>query len=197
MANTKFPIKEWEETINKMSYEELQRSLEDPSFYQEYKYLVKNRMAEVEKEMAHVQEVFLKTLKNRRYKYELGEDQNVFFIKHERQRFRADLYCEDNFVGITFIHDVFIDKEDTAKLSRLKEAVNETNKICGVSTFYEENEDSGYFYVVSTTIINFVSQNPNFGMELGISLSSCLSSRYLIKEMMKSKRHKRKKSEGV
>lgn len=190
-------LNEWQEAINDMSYEELQRSLEDPSFYQEYKYLVKNRMAEVEKEMAHVQEVFLKTLKNRRYKYELGEDQNVFFIKHERQRFRADLYCEDNFVGITFIHDVFIDKEDTAKLSRLKEAVNETNKICGVSTFYEENEDSGYFYVVSTTIINFVSQNPNFGMELGISLSSCLSSRYLIKEMMKSKRHKRKKSEGV
>ena len=190
-------LNEWQEAINDMSYEELQRSLEDPSFYQEYKYLVKNRMAEVEKEMAHVQEVFLKTHKNRRYKYELGEDQNVFFIKHERQRFRADLYCEDNFVGITFIHDVFIDKEDTAKLSRLKEAVNETNKICGVSTFYEENEDSGYFYVVSTTIINFVSQNPNFGMELGISLSSCLSSRYLIKEMMKSKRHKRKKSEGV
>ena len=190
-------LNEWQEAINDMSYEELQRSLEDPSFYQEYKYLVKNRMAEVEKEMAHVQEVFLKTLKNRRYKYELGEDQNVFFIKHERQRFRADLYCEDNFVGITFIHDVFIDKEDTAKLSRLKEAVNETNKICGVSSFYEENEDSGYFYVVSTTIINFVSQNPNFGMELGISLSSCLSSRYLIKEMMKSKRHKRKKSEGV
>jgi hypothetical protein len=188
-------LKEWQGAINDMSYEELQRSLEDPSFYQEYKDLVKNRMAEVEKEMAHVQEVFLKTLKSRRYKYELGEDQNVFFIKYERQRFRAELCCEDDFVEIVFIHDIFVDKEDTAKLSRLKETVNETNKICGVSTFYEENEDSGYFYVVSSTIINFISQNPNFGMELGISLSSCLSSRYLIKELMKRKRHKRKQSE--
>ena len=188
-------LKEWQGAINDMSYEELQRSLEDPSFYQEYKDLVKNRMAEVEKEMAHVQEVFLKTLKSRRYKFELGEDQNVFFIKYERQRFRAELCCEDDFVEIVFIHDIFVDKEDTAKLSRLKETVNETNKICGVSTFYEENEDSGYFYVVSSTIINFISQNPNFGMELGISLSSCLSSRYLIKELMKRKRHKRKQSE--
>ena len=145
-------LNEWQEAINDMSYEELQRSLEDPSFYQEYKYLVKNRMAEVEKEMAHVQEVFLKTLKNRRYKYELGEDQNVFFIKHERQRFRADLYCEDNFVGITFIHDVFIDKEDTAKLSRLKEAVNETNKICGVSTATVSNVIHGKFKKVSPEV---------------------------------------------
>lgn len=188
-------LKEWQGAINDMSYEELQRSLEDPSFYQEYKDLVKNRMAEVEKEMAHVQEVFLKTLKSRRYKYELGEDQNVFFIKYERQRFRAELCCEDDFVEIVFIHDIFVDKEDTAKLSRLKEAVNETNKICGVSTFYEVDEDSDCYYVVSTTFINFISQNPNFGMELGISLSSCLSSRYLIKELMKRKRHKRKQSE--
>lgn len=188
-------LKEWQGAINDMSYEELQRSLEDPSFYQEYKDLVKNRMAEVEKEMAHVQEVFLKTLKRGRYKYELGENQDVFFIKYERQRFRAELCCEDDFVEIVFIHDIFVDKEDTAKLSRLKEAVNETNKICGVSTFYEVDEDSDCYYVVSTTFINSISQNPNFGMELGISLSSCLSSRYIIKELIKRKRHKRKQSE--
>ena len=197
MANkkSKLPLEEWKETINDMSYEELQRCIADPSYYPEYLEYAKSRLAQLESDMAHVYEVFIKTLKKRRIKYELGEDQNVFFIKYERQRFRAELCCEDDFVEIVFIHDIFVDKEDTAKLSRLKETVNETNKICGVSTFYEENEDSGYFYVVSSTIINFISQNPNFGMELGISLSSCLSSRYLIKELMKRKRHKRKQSE--
>ena len=179
---SKLPLEEWKETINDMSYEELQRCIADPSYYPEYLEYAKSRLAQLESDMAHVYEVFIKTLKKRRIKYELGEDQNVFFIKYERQRFRAELCCEDDFVEIVFIHDIFVDKEDTAKLSRLKEAVNETNKICGVSTFYEENEDSGYFYVVSSTIINFISQNPNFGMELGISLSSCLSSRYIIKE---------------
>ena len=188
-------LPEWEETINDMSYEELKRCIADSSYYPEYLEYAKSRLAQLESDMAHVYEVFIKTLKKRRIKYELGEDQNVFFIKYERQRFRAELCCEDDFVEIVFIHDIFVDKEDTAKLSRLKETVNETNKICGVSTFYEENEDSGYFYVVSTTFINFISQNPNFGMELGISLSSCLSSRYLIKELMKKRRHKRKESE--
>ena len=192
---SKLPLEEWKETINDMSYEELQRCIADPSYYPEYLEYAKSRLAQLENDMAHVYEVFIKTLKKRRIKYELGEDQNVFFIKYERQRFRAELCCEDDFVEIVFIHDIFVDKEDTAKLSRLKETVNETNKICGVSTFYEENEDSGYFYVVSSTIINFISQNPNFGMELGISLSSCLSSRYIIKELMKKRRHKRKESE--
>lgn len=192
---SKLPLEEWKETINDMSYEELQRCIADPSYYPEYLEYAKSRLAQLESDMAHVYEVFIKTLKKRRIKYELGEDQNVFFIKYERQRFRAELCCEDDFVEIVFIHDIFVDKEDTAKLSRLKETVNETNKICGVSTFYEENEDSGYFYVVSSTIINFISQNPNFGMELGISLSSCLSSRYIIKELMKKRRHKRKESE--
>ena len=178
---SKLPLEEWKETINDMSYEELQRCIADPSYYPEYLEYAKSRLAQLESDMAHVYEVFIKTLKKRRIKYELGEDQNVFFIKYE--------------VEIVFIHDIFVDKEDTAKLSRLKETINETNKICGVSTFYEENEDSGYFYVVSSTIINFISQNPNFGMELGISLSSCLSSRYIIKELMKKRRHKRKESE--
>jgi hypothetical protein len=195
MAKSKLPLEEWKETINDMSYEELQRCIADPSYYPEYLEYAKSRLAQLESDMAHVYEMFIKTLKKRRIKYELGEDQNVFFIKYERQRFRAELCCEDDFVEIVFIHDIFVDKEDTAKLSRLKEAVNETNKICGVSTFYEVDEDSDCYYVVSTTFIDFISQNPNFGMELGISLSSCLSSRYLIKELMKRKRHKRKQSE--
>lgn len=195
MAKNKSPKEEWKDSIDIMSYEELQRCIADHSYYPEYLEYAKSRMIQLESDMAHVYEVFIKTLKKRRIKYELGEDQNVFFIKYERQRFRAELCCEDDFVEIVFIHDIFVDKEDTAKLSRLKEAVNETNKICGVSTFYEVDEDSDCYYVVSTTFINFISQNPNFGMELGISLSSCLSSRYIIKELIKKRRHKRKESE--
>ena len=195
MVKSKSPKEEWKDNIDAMTYEELQRCIADPSYYPEYLEYAKSKLAQLESDMAHVYDVFIKTLKKERIKYEIGEDQNVFFIKYERQRFRAELCCEDDFVEIVFIHDIFVDKEDTAKLSRLKEAVNETNKICGVSTFYEVDEDSDCYYVVSTTFINFISQNPNFGMELGISLSSCLSSRYIIKELIKRKRHKRKQSE--
>ena len=37
--------------------------------------------------------------------------------------------CEDDFVSIYFIHDIFIDKEDETRLLRVGKAVNETNKI--------------------------------------------------------------------
>ena len=184
-------LNEWQEAINDMSYEELQRSLEDSCYYQEYKELVKRRMVEIEKGNAHVQEVFLKTLKSRRYKYELGKDQNVFYIKYKRKIFRADLYCEENAVEIAFIHGICVDKEDVAKLSRLKEAINATNIICGVTTFYDKKKDDNNIVVLSKGIINFVLDNPNFEMELGMILNDCLSAQYVVKEFMK--KNKRKK----
>ena len=115
MAKNKSPKEEWKDSIDIMTYEELQRCIADPSYYPEYLEYAKSKLAQLENDMAHVYEVFIKTLKKRRIKYELGEDQNVFFIKYERQRFRAELCCEDDFVEIVFIHDIFVDKEDTAR----------------------------------------------------------------------------------
>lgn len=196
MAKSKAPLKEWEETINAMSYDELQEYIADPEIcYPDFLEYAKSRLTEIENNMINVRKVFLKALKRKHIKYDLEDDENKINFTYNRKRFHADLDCEEDFVIIYYIHDILVNKEDEAKITRLEKAVNESNKICGVSTFYEENEDSGYFYVVSSTIINFISQNPNFGMELGISLSSCLSSRYLIKELMKRKRHKRKQSE--
>ena len=196
MAKSKAPLKEWEETINAMSYDELQEYIADPEIcYPDFFEYAKSRLTEIENNMINVRKVFLKALKRKHIKYDLEYDENKINFTYNRKRFHADLDCEEDFVIIYYIHDILVNKEDEAKITRLEKAVNESNKICGVSTFYEENEDSGYFYVVSSTIINFISQNPNFGMELGISLSSCLSSRYLIKELMKRKRHKRKQSE--
>ncbi len=196
MAKSKAPLKEWEETINAMSYDELQEYIADPEIcYPDFLEYAKSRLTEIENNMINVRKVFLKALKRKHIKYDLEDDENKINFTYNRKRFHADLDCEEDFVIIYYIHDILISKEDEAKITRLEKAVNESNKTCGVSTFYEENEDSGYFYVVSSTIINFISQNPNFGMELGISLSSCLSSRYLIKELMKRKRHKRKQSE--
>lgn len=196
MAKSKAPLKEWEENINAMSYDELQEYIADPEIcYPDFLEYAKSRLTEIENNMINVRKVFLRALKRKHIKYEFEDDENRINFTYNRKRFHADLDCEEDFVIIYYIHDILVNKEDEAKITRLEKAVNESNKICGVSTFYEENEDSGYFYVVSSTIINFISQNPNFGMELGISLSSCLSSRYLIKELMKRKRHKRKQSE--
>ena len=77
MAKSKLPLEKWKETINDMSYEELQRCITDPSYYPEYLEYAKSRLAQLENDMAHVYEVFIKTLKKRRIKYELGEDKEI------------------------------------------------------------------------------------------------------------------------
>ena len=190
MAKSKSPKEEWKENIDIMTYEELQRCIADPNYYPEYLEYAKSRLAQLESDMAHVNEVFIKTLKKRRIKYELGDDKDVFFFNYNRKRFRAELDCESDFVIIYFIHDIFINKEDEAKLSRLGKAVNETNKICRVNTIYEENEEDGYFFVLSSAMIYFVSENPNFEIEFRMALESCLTARYVVNGLMK-RRNKR------
>ena len=187
---SKLPLEEWKDRIDFMTYEELQRCIADPNYYPEYLEYVKSRLAQLESDMAYVNEVFIKTLKKRRIKYELGDDKDIFFFNYNRKRFRAELDCESDFVIIYFIHNIFINKEDEAKLSRLGKAVNEANKISGVTTIYEENEEDGYFFVLSSAMIYFVSENPNFEIEFRMALESCFTARYVVNELMK-RRNKR------
>ena len=190
MANSKSPKEEWKDDIDFMTYEELQRCITDSSYYPEYLEYARSRLAQLENDMAHVYEVFIKTLKKRRIKYELGDEKDIFYFIYNRKRFRAELDCEYDFVTIHFLHDIFINKEDEAKLSRLGKAVNETNKICRVNTIYEENEEDDYFFVLSSAMIYFVSENPNFEIEFRMALESCLTARYVVNELMK-RRNKR------
>ena len=187
---SKLPLEEWKETINDMSYEELQRCIADPNYYPEYLEYAKSRLAQLESDMAHVYEVFIKTLKKKRIKYELGDDKDIFYFTYNRKRFSAELDCEYDFVTIHFLHDIFINKEEGAKISRLGKAVNETNKICRVNTVYEKNEEDGYFFVLSFATIHFISENPNFKSELNMALESCLDARYFVNGFMK-RRNKR------
>jgi len=187
------PQQEWEETINDMSYDELQRCIADPGYYPEYLEYAKSRLAQLESDMAHVNEVFIKTLKKRRIKYELGDDKDIFIFTYNRKRFRAELDCESDFVIIHFLHDIIINKEDEAKLLRLGKAVNETNKICRVNTIYEENVEDGYFFVVSSATNNFISENPNFDIEFRMTLDSCLDARSFVNRLMKRRNNRRDK----
>ena len=193
MAKNKLPLKEWEETINDMSYKELQRCIADPSYHPEFLEYAKATLAQLESDMAHVNEVFIKTLKKRRIKYELDGDKDTFFFTYNRKRFRAELDCEEDFVIIMFLHDIHVDKEDTVKVSRLVRAVNGTNIICSVNTFYDENKSTGNIIVVSRSTLHFITQNPNFETELILTLNDCFTANSLVKALMKRKYNKRKK----
>lgn len=192
MAKDKFPKEEWKDNIDIMTYDELQRCIADPNtYYPEYLDYVKSRMTEIEGNMVKTREVFLKTLRKRRIKYESANNENKFHLKWNRKTFIADLDTEGDFVIIYFIHNIFIEKEEEAKLSRLKEAVNAPNMICSVRTYYEENEDCGHFFVVSAGSINFITENPNFETELMMILHNCLDAEYIVNGLMKRKNKRR------
>ena len=192
MAKSKAPLKEWKETINDMSYEELQRCIADPEIcYPEFLEYAKSRLTEIENNMINVRKVFLRALKRKHIKYEFEDDENRINFTYSRKRFHADLDCEEDFVIIYYIHDILISKEDEAKTTRLAKAVNESNKICSVNTFYEERENPEFVFVVSKNSLDFISQDPNFDIELGVTLSGCLTAQKIVKGLMKRRYNKR------
>ena len=148
-----------------------------------------------EREEASVLDVFCKVLKKRRLKYELKNNGKTILFTYKRNQYVAFLDLEEDSVDIVFIHDIFIDKKDETKLARLGRLVNGTNKICPVQTYYEENEDTDFVFVLSRSSINFITQNSNLEIELIIILDGCLLSKDLIKSLMKRKYNRRKKQD--
>lgn len=135
--------------------------------------------------------IFVKIMKKRHRKYEL--DGNFVKFIYNRKPFLADIDCEDDFVTIMFLHHIFIDKEDEAKFARLRYAVNRTNVICSVNTFYDENETTGDLVVLSRYTLSFITENPNFEMELSMALDDCIIADDVVKGLMKRPYNKRKK----
>lgn len=179
--------KEWQETIGNMSYEELQRTLEDSCYYQEYKELVKKRMVELEERKAQVQEMFIKALKKKRWRYELVNDGNRVIFTKKNKNFFADFGYDEDSIFVYSLHKIYINMEDETKLSVLRKAINATNIICSVTTYYDKDKDGDNIIVLSKGIINFVIDNPNFEVELAIILEDCLAAQYVVKEYMKKK----------
>ena len=178
-------LNEWQEAINDMSYEELQRALEDPNNYQEYKDLVKERMVELEEIKAQVQEIFIKALKKKRWRYELVNDGNRVIFTKKNKNYFADFGYDEDSIFVYSLHKIYINMEDEAKLSVLRKAINATNIICSVTTYYDKDKDGDNIIVLSKDVINFVIDNPNFEMELAIILEDCLAAQYVVKEFMK------------
>ena len=151
------------------------------------------KLQQKERQEASVLDVFCKVLRKRHIKYELEDNGETIFFTYRRNKYMALLDLEEDFADIVFIHDIFIDKTDETKLAQLGRLVNGTNKICLVQTYYEENEDTDFVFVLSRSSVIFITQNSNLEIELIITLDGCLLSKDLIKSLMKRGYNKRKK----
>lgn len=187
-----FFLKELKEHIDALDYEELQEYIADPEINDpEFLEQAKLRLKEIEKDMAIVYNMFLKTLKKCHYNYVVNdEDPNKISFTYNRMRFYADIDCEYDCVTIYYIHNIQINKEDDVEYSLLKRVVNETNKICPVATVYGEDEVTGDITVVSKTTFQLISKNPCFDLELGAFLQDFKMARDFVKSPMKRKYNK-------
>ena len=127
---------------------------------------------------------FYDKLKRRRLKFEVFGEAVTF--SYRRRKFLADLDFEDEFVCLTFLHNTVVNKEDEAKLARLRKAVNAANRICRVNSYYDE-DDSEVVFVLSHAAIMFVIDNPHFESELMMDLENCLSAQRIVNGVMKRK----------
>ena len=192
---TKLPTPGLEETIKEMGNEELQKYIADPEAFNPELLMLAAQVEEKndKKDMPEVLKVFLKALRKRHLKYKLNGHKVEF--TYRRRKFFANLDFEDDFVEINFPHNIYVDKENKAKLFRLKRAVNTSNKLCNVSTYYEgeDNDEFDFVFVVSNTIIGYVSENPIFESELFLTLERCLCANEVV--TIFSRKYSRKKTD--
>ena len=194
------PIKEWEETINGMSYEELSEYISDPDVcYPEFMELAKERLAELEnlKESdvkAVTREFFLKALTEMECKYEVTEDGNVIFnYEYEDENDAGEIVTENkafyvsvdndeeiDSIALYYTHDINTNIRNEKELSHLGKVVNSANSFIDVNTVYNVDEATGKVSVYSWRAFAEISQMSNFKSQLHLAILSCLSAAYFV-----------------
>lgn len=170
MAKTKLPLKEWEETINKMSYKELQWSIEDPNYYREFKELAQNRLKELEIEK--MRDSVIKILTGFGWQCEINEEGIIVFYMTDAVPYsdEAVSYFNDADFFISFdanfryieIHECcwkVVKLDEIDEVERLKLAINSANLAHNVTTSYLVNEDEQTMEVYCSANMPYLSDD--------------------------------------
>ena len=135
-------------------------------------------------------ELFMETLTEIGCQYELSEDQDDdrIFFDYQGEHFFAGV-CNDSFY--VHIYDTYwghVELYDIDEFSRLRKAVNESNKTSGVTTFYDIDEVGKNVDVHSKSIIPFMSEIPNLGAFLRVELNEFFRAHQCVKLEMAKQR---------
>ena len=135
-------------------------------------------------------ELFMETLTEIGCQYELSEDQDDdrIFFDYQGEHFLAGI-CNDSFY--VHIYDTYwghVELYDIDEFSRLRKAVNESNKTSGVTTFYDIDEVGKNVDVHSKSIIPFMSEMPNLGAFLRVELNEFFRAHQCVKLEMAKQR---------
>ena len=135
-------------------------------------------------------ELFMETLTEIGCQYELSEDQddNRIFFDYQGEHFLAGVNNDSFYVHIYDTYWGHVELYDIDEFSRLRKAVNESNKTSGVTTFYEIDEVGKNVDVHSKSIIPFMSEIPNLGAFLRVELNEFFRAHQCVKLEMAKQR---------
>ena len=169
MDKNKLPLKEWEESINKMGYEELQRYIADPEIcYPEFLELAQNRLKELEVE--RMRDDVIKILTEFGWQCEINEDDYINFYMTDVVPYSDDVvsYFNDadffisldahfRYIEINECCWKIVKLDDIDEVERLKQAINHTNLAQSVTISYLVNEEKQTMEVCSSTNMPYLS----------------------------------------
>ncbi len=126
-------------------------------------WLNKNTKKEEEMEIRNknTRELFLDTLEGIGCQYQLGEGEDTrIFFSYQGEHFFADMKEDSIYVHIWDAHWEQVELYDVDEVSRLRKAINTSNRNSAVSTFYTIDDEAKTMNVHAKTTITFISSIP-------------------------------------
>lgn len=166
MAKSKAPLKEWEESIYKMSYDELKEYISAPeTCYPDFLELAENRL----KKLEEMRDSVIRILTELGWQCGFDEEGDIDFYLSEAGNYseetesyfnKAEFYISFderfNYIGIHECGWKVVNINDIEEVERLKHAINQSNLGCGVSTAYFTNEEEQVMTVYSMTNLPYL-----------------------------------------
>ena len=115
----------------------------------------------MENKNRNTRELFLDTLGRVGCQYQLGEGEDTrIFFSYQGEHFFADMKEDSIYVHIWDAHWEQVELYDVDEVSRLRKAINTSNRKSAVSTFYTIDDEAKTMNVHAKTTITFISSIP-------------------------------------
>lgn len=198
-SKSKLLVKEWEDSLNRMSYGELLRITEEPDIYNPtYWELAKKRMEKLASipEYKIMKDLVKKCLKELGCQCKIDEEGDLDFY-FQGENFAIMLREEHHYIDIFDYCWEKISLDDTEEVERLKHAINYANSNSSVTTTYFIDEEMREIGVYSRTSILYRPTITNLKDYLSIRLHNFFLAHDLVNSEMTlmEERDKKKRSE--
>lgn len=165
-------IKEWDDSLNRMTYGELQRIIEEPDIYiPTYWELAKKRMEKLVSipEYKIMKDLVKKCLKELGCQYKIDEEGDLDFY-FQGENFAIMVREDHHYIDIMDYCWKKISLDDTEEVERLKHAINYANSNSSVTTTYFIDEETREIGVYGRTSILYRPTITNLKDYLSIRL---------------------------